>query len=172
MARGKKIPPLHPGKVLYEDFIVPTGISIHRLAMDLRVPANRIAEIVKGERAISADTALRLARYLGTSAEFWLGLQSDYDLEKAKDELAPRIERGRGSPVYRDRRERRDAPSLPRSDRGGPTDRLAANSESRVGGRESVQWIARRRHDTRADRARRTRPNRRPGWRARSAGRG
>jgi antitoxin HigA-1 len=93
MARGKKIPPLHPGAVLHEDFIVPTGISIHRLAMDLRVPANRIAEIVKGERAISADTALRLARYLGTSAEFWLGLQSDYELEKAKDELAATIER-------------------------------------------------------------------------------
>jgi addiction module HigA family antidote len=93
MARAKKISPLHPGEVLYEDFIVPTGISVHRIAMDLRVPANRIAEIVKGERAISADTALRLARYLGTSAEFWLGLQSDYDLEKAKDELAVRIER-------------------------------------------------------------------------------
>ncbi|HKN12120.1 MAG TPA: HigA family addiction module antitoxin [Candidatus Binatus sp.] len=59
MARKKKIPPLHPGEVLHEDFIVPTGISIHRLAMDLRVPANRIGEIVKGERAISADTALR-----------------------------------------------------------------------------------------------------------------
>jgi addiction module HigA family antidote len=93
MARRKKLRSLHPGEVLYEDFVVPTGISVHRLAMDLRVPANRIAEIVKGERAISADTALRLARYLGTSAEFWLGLQSDYDLEKAKDELAPRIER-------------------------------------------------------------------------------
>ncbi|HEY9157446.1 HigA family addiction module antitoxin [Candidatus Binatus sp.] len=93
MARAKKIPPLHPGKVLYEDFIVPTAISIHRLAMDFRVPANRIAEIVKGERAISADTALRLARYLGTSAEFWLGLQSDYELEKAKDQLAAKIER-------------------------------------------------------------------------------
>jgi antitoxin HigA-1 len=91
--RAKKIPPLHPGEVLYEDFVVPTGISIHRLAMDLRVPANRIAEIVKGERAISADTALRLARYLGTSPEFWLGLQSDYDLEKAKDQLAATIER-------------------------------------------------------------------------------
>jgi addiction module HigA family antidote len=89
----QKNPQLHPGEVLHEDFIVPTGISIHRLAMDLRVPANRIAEIVKGQRAISADTALRLARYLGTSAEFWLGLQSDYDLEKAKDELAPKIER-------------------------------------------------------------------------------
>ena len=93
MARRKKFPPLHPGAILREDFIIPTGISIHRLAMDLRVPANRIAEIVKGERAISADTALRLSRYLGTSAEFWLGLQSDYDLEKAKDELAPRIAR-------------------------------------------------------------------------------
>jgi antitoxin HigA-1 len=93
MARRKKFPPLHPGAVLSEDFVIPTGISIHRLAMDLRVPANRIAEIVKGERAISADTALRLSRYLGTSAEFWLGLQSDYDLEKAKDELAPRIAR-------------------------------------------------------------------------------
>jgi len=93
MARAKKIPPLPPGEVLYEDFVVPTGISIHRLAMDLRVPANRIAEIVKGERAISADTALRLARYLGTSAEFWLGLQSDYELEKAKDQLAAKIAR-------------------------------------------------------------------------------
>jgi addiction module HigA family antidote len=93
MARGKKIPPLHPGEVLFEDFVVPTGISIHRLAMDLRVPANRIAEIVKGQRAISADTALRLARYLGTSAEFWLGLQSDYELEKAKDQLAAKIAR-------------------------------------------------------------------------------
>ncbi|MFZ3227248.1 MAG: HigA family addiction module antitoxin [Xanthobacteraceae bacterium] len=93
MARAKKIPPLHPCEVLYEDFILPTGISIHRLAMDLRVPANRIGEIVQGERAISADTALRLARYLGTSPEFWLGLQSDHDLEKAKDELATKIAR-------------------------------------------------------------------------------
>jgi antitoxin HigA-1 len=93
MARRKKILPLHPGEVLYEEFVLPTGISIHRLAMDLRVPANRIAEIVKGERAISADTALRLARYLGTSAEFWLGLQSDYELEKAKDAFAAKIDR-------------------------------------------------------------------------------
>jgi len=93
MARRKKVSPLHPGEVLYEDFIVPTGISIRRLAMDLRVPANRISEIAKGERTVCADTALRLARYLGTSAEFWLGLQSDHDLEKAKDELAPKIER-------------------------------------------------------------------------------
>jgi addiction module HigA family antidote len=93
MSRKKTTPPPHPGEVLYQDFIVPTGISIHRLAMDLRVPANRIAEIVKGERAISADTALRLSRYLGMSAEFWLQLQSDYDLEKAKDEVKAKIDR-------------------------------------------------------------------------------
>ena len=93
MTRGKKIPPLHPGEVLYEDFIVPTGISIHRLAMDLRVPANRIAEIVKGQRAISADTALRLARYLGTSAEFWLGLQLEYELRTARQSRQREIEK-------------------------------------------------------------------------------
>src|ERR1700692_2564582 len=93
MARRKKMTPLHPGAVLYKDFIVSTGISIHRRAMDLRVPANRIAEIVKGERAISADTALRLARYLGTSAEFWLGLQSDYELDKAQEEFEESIVR-------------------------------------------------------------------------------
>ena len=79
MARGKEDIAASSWRGSYEDFIVPTGVSIHRLAMDLRVPANRIAVIVKGERAISADTALRLARYLGTSAEFWAGgLQSDY----------------------------------------------------------------------------------------------
>jgi len=78
---------------LYEDFIVPAGISIHRLALDLRVPANRMQEIVKGERAITPDTALRMARYLGTSAEFWINLQAKYDLQKAEDDLAKRIER-------------------------------------------------------------------------------
>src|SRR5271154_206333 len=93
MARAKKISPRHPGEVLYEDFIVPTGISIHRLAVDPRGPAKRRGGIGRGGSGISADTALRLARYLGTSAEFWLGLQSDYDLEKAKDELAPKIAR-------------------------------------------------------------------------------
>ncbi len=90
---GKKLAPVHPGEVLYEDFIVPAGITIHRLALDLRVPANRIAEIVKGERAITPDTALRLARYLGTTAQFWLNLQSRYDLQTAEDELAERIAR-------------------------------------------------------------------------------
>ncbi|MGH7815534.1 MAG: HigA family addiction module antitoxin [Candidatus Binataceae bacterium] len=89
----KNLPPVHPGEVLYEDFIVPTGISIHRLAMELRVPANRIGEIVKGARGVTPETALRLARYLGTSAEFWLGLQADYDLETARDSLKDRIAR-------------------------------------------------------------------------------
>ena len=89
----KKIPPVHPGEVLYEDFVVPTGISIHRLAMELRVPANRIGEIVTGERGITPETALRLSRYLGTSAEFWLGLQADYDLETASNRLKERISR-------------------------------------------------------------------------------
>lgn len=93
MARMKNLPPVHPGEVLYEDFIVPTGISIHRLAMELRVPANRIGEIVKGARGVTPETALRLARYLGTSAEFWLGLQADYDLETARDSLKDRIAR-------------------------------------------------------------------------------
>lgn len=93
MARAKKPPPVHPGAVLYEDFIVPTGISIHRLAMELRVPANRIGEIVRGERGITPETALRLARYIGTSAEFWIGLQADYDLETARGKHKDRIAR-------------------------------------------------------------------------------
>jgi len=93
MVAHKKLAPVHPGEVLYEDFIVPSGISVHRLALDLRVPANRIQEIVKGQRAITPDTALRLARYLGTTAEFWLNMQSKYDLQTAEDELAERIAR-------------------------------------------------------------------------------
>lgn len=91
--REKKLAPVHPGEVLYEEFIVPTRISIHRLALELRVPANRMQEIVKGERAITPDTALRLARYLGTTAEFWLNIQLKYDLQTAEDQLAERIER-------------------------------------------------------------------------------
>jgi addiction module HigA family antidote len=87
------VAPVHPGEVPYEDFIVPAGITIHQLALDLRVPANRIQEIVKGERAITPDTALRLARYLGTTAQFWLNLQSRNDLRTAEDELAERIAR-------------------------------------------------------------------------------
>ena len=73
--------------------MVPTGTSINKLALDLHVAPNRILEIVKGKRAITADTALRLAQYLGTTADFWLGLQMQYDLERAQDELAEKIQR-------------------------------------------------------------------------------
>ena len=90
---SKKLPPVHPGEVLREDFMVPTGTSINQLALDLHVAPNRILEIVKGKRAITADTALRLAQYLGTTPDFWLGLQMQYDLERAQDELAEKIQR-------------------------------------------------------------------------------
>jgi addiction module HigA family antidote len=93
MGSAKKLAPVHPGEVLYEDFIVPTGITINRLALDLRVPANRIQEIVKGARGITPDTALRLGRYLGTTAEFWMNLQARYDLQMAEDEIAEKIAR-------------------------------------------------------------------------------
>ena len=78
-----KMKPLHPGEVLREDFLKPMGITAYRLAKDIDVPVNRITGIVNGERAISADTALRLSRYFGTSAKIWTGLQADYDLEIA-----------------------------------------------------------------------------------------
>ena len=77
---SKKLPPVHPAEVLREDFMVPTGTSINKLALDLHVAPNRILEIVKRKRAITADTALRLAQYLGTTPDFWLGLQMQYDL--------------------------------------------------------------------------------------------
>jgi addiction module HigA family antidote len=89
----RRLQPVHPGEVLYEDFIAPAGITVHRLALNLRVPANRIHEIVRGDRSISADTALRLARYLGTTAQFWLNLQASYDLKIAEAEFGARIER-------------------------------------------------------------------------------
>ena len=90
---NKKLAPIHPGEVLLEEFLSPMGISQHRLAMKIGVPARRINEIVLGKRRITADTALRLARYFGTSAKFWLGLQMDYDLDVAADELGQRLER-------------------------------------------------------------------------------
>ncbi|HNT78702.1 MAG TPA: HigA family addiction module antitoxin [Anaerolineae bacterium] len=85
--------PIHPGEVLLEEFLKPMGISQNHLAMKIGVPARRINEIVLGKRRITADTALRLARYFGTSAKFWLGLQMDYDLDVAADALGPRLER-------------------------------------------------------------------------------
>jgi len=93
MNRAKKIMPVHPGKVLNEDFVVPTSISIHRLAMDLRVPVTRIADIVNERRGITADTALRLARYFKNAPTFWMNLQTRYDLEVAEDKIAAKVRR-------------------------------------------------------------------------------
>ncbi len=90
MAR-RKLPPIHPGEILLEEFLSPHGVSQYRLAKETSVPARRINEIVRGERSISADTALRLARYFGTSERFWLNLQSRYDLEVEKDRLGDRL---------------------------------------------------------------------------------
>lgn len=89
----EKLPPIHPGEVLLEDFIRPLGLSQYRVAKDIGVPTLRISQIVRGQRAITADTALRLARYFGTSAGVWLGMQSRYDLEVAEAKLAKRINR-------------------------------------------------------------------------------
>jgi antitoxin HigA-1 len=83
--------PVHPGEILSEEFLAPLGLTQYRLAKDTSVPARRINEIVKGERAITADTALRLARYFGTSDLFWLNLQARYDLEVQKDRLGKRL---------------------------------------------------------------------------------
>ena len=88
-----KLKPVHPGEVLLEEFLRPMGLSQNRLALDVRVPARRINEIVHGKRRVTADTALRLAQFFGVSAEFWLGLQMDYDLDIAGDELSERIAR-------------------------------------------------------------------------------
>ena len=83
----RDFPPIHPGEVLLEEFLKPMGISQYRLAQAIHVPPRRINEIVHGKRGISADTAIRLSRYFGTSAELWLGLQADYDLERAREEM-------------------------------------------------------------------------------------
>ena len=89
----KRIAPVHPGDILKEDFLEPMGISQYRLAKDIHVPAMRISEIIHGKRAISTDTALRFARYFGTSAKFWLGLQMDYDIAVAEDNLVDKIKK-------------------------------------------------------------------------------
>ena len=89
----KKVPPVHPGEVLLEEFLKPLDISQYRLAKDINVAPRRVNEIVQGKRSISADTALRLARYFGTSDRFWLNLQARYDLEIEKDRLGKRLER-------------------------------------------------------------------------------
>ncbi|MGB2668798.1 MAG: HigA family addiction module antitoxin [Candidatus Acidiferrum sp.] len=89
----KKLKPVHPGEILREEFMAPLGLSMNRVAMDLRVPVTRIADIVNEKRGISADTALRFARYFNNSPTFWMNLQTRYDLEVAEDEIAGKVER-------------------------------------------------------------------------------
>lgn len=89
----KKMPPIHPGLILLEEFLDPMGISQYRLAKDISVPPRRINEIVHGLRGITADTALRLSRYFGTTEMFWMNLQARYDMETQKDALANRLSR-------------------------------------------------------------------------------
>lgn len=86
------VPPIHPGEILKEEFLEPLGLSQYRVALDISVPPRRINEIVHGKRSISADTALRLARYFGTTDRFWLNLQTHYDLELQRDRLGERLE--------------------------------------------------------------------------------
>lgn len=88
---AKKLPPVHPGEILLEDFLKPLGLSQYRLAKSLSVPPRRINEIVLRKRAVTADTALRLARFFGTSDRFWLNLQAAYDLDVERDRLAGRL---------------------------------------------------------------------------------
>ena len=90
--KNKKLPPIHPGEILIEEFLKPMGISQYRLAKDISVPPIRINEIVHGKRSVSADTALRLGRFFGTSPQSWLNLQTRFDLEVTEDLLAERLE--------------------------------------------------------------------------------
>ena len=87
-----KLPPVHPGEVLLEEFLAPVGLSQYRLAKDISVPPRRINEIVHGKRAVTADTALRLARYFSTTPRFWLNLQAQYDLDIETDRLGDRLD--------------------------------------------------------------------------------
>jgi len=93
MPSTDRLPPIHPGEVLREEFLAPLGMSAHELALALRVPATRISDIVNEKRGITADTALRLSRYFGTTARFWLNLQASYELEVAEDRLGKAVVR-------------------------------------------------------------------------------
>lgn len=88
-----KMRPVHPGEVLREEFLIPLGMSAHALALELKVPAPRINDIVRERRSVTPDTALRLARYFGTTPQFWLNLQTSYDLKITEREMGPKIER-------------------------------------------------------------------------------
>lgn len=96
-----QIPPVHPGEVLLEDFLKPLGISQYRLAKEMSVYPRKVNEIVQGKRSITADTALRLSRYFGTTAELWMNLQALYDLEKRRDEIEDQLEK-EVTPLVRD----------------------------------------------------------------------
>jgi addiction module HigA family antidote len=93
MSKDKILEPINPGEILRQDFLEPLGISINKLSRDLAVPPHRISEIVNGKRAITADTALRLQRYFGVEAQFWLNLQTEYDLRMMKRKIWADIER-------------------------------------------------------------------------------
>ncbi len=88
---AKRFPPIHPGEILHEEFLEPNALSEYRLSKDVSVPPRRINEIIHGKRGITADTALRLARYFGTTDEFWMNLQARYDLECERDRLGNRL---------------------------------------------------------------------------------
>jgi len=88
-----KIPNVTPGEILFEEFLSPMKISAYRLAKDTNMPATRISEIIKGRRKLTADTALRLSQYFGNSADFWLGIQDEYDLRKERERLKVELER-------------------------------------------------------------------------------
>lgn len=92
MARNK-MRPIHPGEILRDEFLIPLEMSAHALSQAIRVPATRVNDIVNGRRGVTADTALRLARYFGNSAEFWLSVQAAYDLRTAERDVAPKIEK-------------------------------------------------------------------------------
>src|ERR1700719_4810222 len=92
MKRSNRLPSIHPGEILLEEFLKPLGMSMNKLAEELHVPANRITQIVEGDRSVTGETALRLARYFGTSHEFWLGMQKDYDLHVARDQFEAEVE--------------------------------------------------------------------------------
>jgi len=88
-----KLPNIHPGEVLLEEFLKPMGISAYRLSKDVGIPQTRTSQIIKGKRRITADTALRLSKYFGTSVKFWLGLQNDYDIEEELNKLNNELEK-------------------------------------------------------------------------------
>jgi len=93
MATNDRLPPIHPGEILREEFLSPLGMSAHQLALALRVPATRINDIVNERRGITADTALRLSRYFGTTPKFWMNIQASWELEMAEDELGNAVRR-------------------------------------------------------------------------------